>query len=57
MSACRKFVYADKRAAQSQANARTTGRHRIRRHRTNRLRIYYCAACNGWHLTSQEKEL
>ena len=48
---CHKFRYADKRAALTALNARTTGH---QRNRPSFLRAYPCPDCGGWHLTSKE---
>lgn len=50
---CGKFRYARKRQAQEVANARVDDAKRAwKRRLKNRLRVYHCPACNGWHLTS-----
>jgi len=52
---CSKQKYSKKDALTS-ANKRVKGRQRIRRHRPEYLRAYYCEDCNAWHLTRDTEE-
>lgn len=46
-----KKCYATKKAAQTAINHRMIGRGRHKGHRPERLRSYYCYACEAHHLT------
>lgn len=48
---CQKKPY-DKKSAQSAAN-RIFKRGRRRRNKPEHLRIYFCGACQAWHITSK----
>jgi hypothetical protein len=49
-TACGKYAYGDKRAAQSAANHRMHD-HRSKRGKVKQLRAYCCADCGQWHLS------
>ena len=49
-----KALYSSKKLAITVINQRTRGH---QRHRPRHLRPYYCARCQGWHLTTLEEYL